>query len=175
MWKKLSSKVILNHKRLTVVEDKVQLPDGTSTFYLHTPSPNNAATIICEREGKILLQKEYSYPPDMVLYQFPGGSVPRDEDIEEGANRELMEEAGLKARKLQLLGKYLVNNRRSNSYMYVFLATNLKKKKLVGDVEENIENFWLSENDVDDMINNGDILNGYALASWTLYKAAKQI
>lgn len=105
-----------------------------------------------------------------MIYQFPGGFVPKGENIRKGANRELMEESGLRAGKLNLLGKYLVNNRRSNSYMYVFLATDLKEKKLDGDSEENIESFWFYEKDIDRMIKEGKILNGYTLASWSLYK-----
>ena len=173
MWKKISSKVLLDHPRLTVVEDEVRLPDGSTTKYIHTPGKGSAATIICKRNGKILLQREYSYPPNKLIYQFPGGFVPKDEDVKKGANRELMEEAGLRAGKLRLLGKYLVNNRRSNSYMYVFLATNLKEKKLDGDVEEDIESFWLAESKIDQMVKEGEIINSYALASWALYKSLK--
>lgn len=38
MWKKISSKVLLEHPRLTVVEDTVLLPNGTEVNYLLTPA-----------------------------------------------------------------------------------------------------------------------------------------
>lgn len=130
MWKKISSKILLDHPRIKVVEDRVKLPGGLVITYVRTPGRGNAATVICQQGGKTLLQREYSYPPNKMIYQFPGGFVPKGENIRKGANRELMEESGLRAGKLNLLGKYLVNNRRSNSYMYVFLATDLKEKKV---------------------------------------------
>lgn len=171
MWKKLSSKVILNHPRLKVLEDKVELPDGHKTEYIKFDTSGNAATLIAVNDdSKILLQKEYSYPPNEDLFQFPGGFVPNGENMENGANRELVEEADLKANKLTLLGSYLTNNRRSNSKMYVYLAQDLKQESLAGDLEENIESYWFTEKEIDMLITRGDFKNGYSLAAWALYK-----
>lgn len=174
MWKKLSSRVIFEHSRITLLEDEVELPNGQKIQYLIFKSSGSAATIIAKNdEGKILLQKEYSYPPNETIYQFPGGSIPEGEDIEAGANRELMEEADLKARRLTLLGSYLMNNRRSESKMYVYLAEDLEKQSLDGDLEENIESYWLTEKKIDKLILSGELKNGYSLAAWSLYKASK--
>lgn len=173
MWKKISSKTILDHPRLKVSEDTVMLPNGTTTDYLVMPSDGKVATIIVKKDNKILLQKEYSYPPNEVLFQFPGGFVPESEDIRDGANRELMEELGQKANTIKLIGKYLVNNRRSDAYMYVFLATDLEDNSLEPDPEEDIENLWFSEDQVDKLIKDGEIKHVHVLAAWTLYKAAK--
>src|SRR5690606_6661213 len=110
-WKQISSKVLFEHSRITLSEDEVELPSGHKTTYLKYSSNSDAATVIARREGKVLMQKEYSYPPNQVLLQFPGGAVPKSEDIARGANRELMEEAGLRSEKLTKLGSYFINNR----------------------------------------------------------------
>lgn len=161
----------MKHPRITVVEDIVVLPNNSKTTYIRTPTNGNAATIICIDRERILIQKEYSYPSNMFLFQFPGGLIPEGENVKSGANRELMEEAGLKAGNLKLLGKYLLNNRRSDAYMHVFLATKLQEAKLDGDLEENIESYWFSEREIDKMVGRNDILNGHTLSSWALYKA----
>lgn len=174
MWKKLSSQTLLDHPRLKVIEDEVELPNGHKTQYLRFDSSGNAATIIAiNDENKFLLQKEYSYPPNEDLYQFPGGFVPNGENIEIGANRELMEEADLKANILIELGSYYTNNRRSSGKMYVYLAKDLQEESLPGDLEENIESYWLSETEIDELIKNGEIKNYSVLAAWTLYKLKK--
>lgn len=172
MWKTLSSKEIFNHPRLTLIEDEVLLPNGTKTTYLkYKDSGRRGATIICRRDdNKILLSKEYSYPPNQILFQFPGGNIFPEENMEEGVNRELMEEANYKASELVLLGNYLINNRRSTTRMYVYLATSLKEESLEGDIEEDIENFWFSEDEIEAMIKNGEIINCNVLAAWSLYK-----
>ena len=143
MWKTVSSKEVFNHPRLILVEDEVILPNGVKTTYLKYKDDGRCAvTVVAKRDdGKILLQTEYSYPPNQKLFQFPGGHVPHGEKPEVGANRELMEEADLMANKLELLGSYLTNNRRSAKKMLVYLATDLQEKSLDGDPEEDIESF----------------------------------
>ena len=166
----MSSKEIFHHPRLTLIEDEVELPNGIKTKYLKYKDNSDAVTIICRRDdGKVLLSLEYSYPLNEAIFQFPGGVVPHGENLEKGANRELMEEVGLKAEKLTLLGNYLIENRRSTSKMYIFLAENLKEESRKGDVEEDIESFWFSEDEISEMIKNGRILNCHALASWSLF------
>ena len=171
MWKTVSSKEIFNHPRLTLIEDEILLPNGHQISYLKDKDNGGCAvTIIAKRDGKILIQREYSYPPNQKLFQFPGGAVPAGEKPEIGANRELMEEVGLRANKLELLGSYLINNRRSKMKMYVFVGTDLVEESLDADPEEDIESFWFSEDEIARMIKNGDIINVHSLASWCLYK-----
>lgn len=171
MWKTVSSKEIFNHPRLTLVEDEIILPNGHQISYLKDKDNGGCAvTIIAKKDDKILIQREYSYPPNQKLFQFPGGAVPADEKPEIGANRELMEEMGLRANKLELLGSYLINNRRSKMKMYVYVATDLVEKSLDADPEEDIESFWFFEDEIARMIKNGDIINVHTLASWSLYK-----
>jgi len=171
MWKKISSKVIFQHSRITLIEDEVELPSGDKVSYLKYKGGGGAATVIARKGNKILLQKEYSYPPNKILLQFPGGSINTKKNLKTEANRELMEEAGYKAGKLELVGKYLMNNRRSNTYMYVFVADKLVEDNLESDLEEDIENIWLKEEDVDELIRSGEFENSHSLASWSLYKA----
>jgi ADP-ribose pyrophosphatase len=175
MWKTISSKEIFNHPRLTLVEDEIILPNGHQTSYLKYKDDGGCCvTIIAKKEdGKILLQTEYSYPPNQKFFQFPGGAVLFPEKPEVGANRELMEEAGLMANKLELLGDYFINNRRSSMKMFAFLATDLQEKSLPGDIEEVIESFWFSEDEIVRMIKNGEIQNIHVLATWSLYKNQK--
>ncbi len=175
MWKQLASKEIFSHPRIVITEDTVQLPSGAEVDYLKFKEGENYATIICKNStGKILLQKEYSYPPNQELFQFPGGGIGEREDISEGANRELMEESGLRATCLTHLGSYLTNNRRSNSRMHVFLATNLEDSHLAGDQEESIKSQWFSEREIEDLIKTNQIINVHVLAAWTLYSLKTQ-
>jgi len=175
MWKKLSSNLIFTHPRIKLIEDKVITGKGDKINYLKFQENNDGAvTIIARRDdGKFLIQREYSYPPNQKLFQFPGGAINKNEKIEKAANRELMEEMNFKANNLQLLGYYLVNNRRSDKKMYVFLGTNLEEKFLKADKEEEIESFWLAENELEKMIADGKIINCHFLASWTIYKNKK--
>jgi ADP-ribose pyrophosphatase len=170
-WKKISSKVILDHPRIKVIEDMVELPSGKITNYVQFENKGRTVTIIARNnEGKIWLQKEYSFPPNDEIYQFPGGLSPLNESAKVGANREFSEETNMFARKLEKLGDYYFNDRRTSLKCHVFLATDLVEKKTIGDDEENVEGLWLSEEEMEDMIREGRIKNVGALAAWSLYK-----
>ncbi len=175
-WKRKCSVVLLDHPRLKVLEDEVILPDGKQIKYLRFGKTHDSVTIIVQgKEEKILLLSEYSYPPKKWLFEFPGGSVKRSEDHKAAANRELAEEANLKANELRLLGRYLINNRRSDALMYVFLATTIENAFLEKDTEEDFNIFWYRIDEIDNMIKKGDITNCHVLAPWTLYKSVVKI
>ncbi len=177
MWTKLDSKVIFDHPRLVIVEDIVELPDGTKTSYIRYKNNGNAATIICVgKNGKLLLQEDYSYPPNKKLIQFPGGWIPQEEDIEIGARREFEEETGFVPKSFELVGSYLINNRRTNSRMFVFEAKDVSKGKQKLDKEEaGTKNIWFSESRFQKLIKKGRIENHHTLASWAVYKAPKRV
>ncbi|MGK7890851.1 MAG: NUDIX hydrolase [Leptolyngbyaceae cyanobacterium] len=173
-WKTLKSQVVFSHLRLTLLEDEVELPNGYRTTYLKKAPGPGSVTIIAERsDGKILMQKEYSYPPQKRLYQFPGGKIEPQESPENAAVRELIEESDLKANQIQEIGKYLPDNRRSAAYMYVFHAHDLSPMKGDRDPEEYIESFWFEPDDLNQMIRTGEIENCHILAAWKLYESKR--
>lgn len=61
-----------------------------------------ASVIVEDKEGRVLLQLR----TDNHCWGYAGGSVDLDEVVEEAAKRELLEETGLVAEKLELFGVY---------------------------------------------------------------------
>ncbi len=172
MWKRLNSKTLLNHPRLVVVEDEVELPNGQIVDYVRFDGNRRSVTVICVERDKVLIQDEYSYPPNEVLKEFPGGGIEESETPKEAAKRELIEECGLLAHNLTGLGWYYINNRRSAEKMYVYLADNVTKhRKTGGDPEENARQSWVTTNELSSMIAGGHITNYSVLAAWAIYKS----
>jgi len=171
-WKKVSRSILLEHPRLTFIEDIVELPDGKRVPYLLYGMDAKSVTVICVRNNKILLQEEYSYPTDSVLYQFPGGKVNASETPKSAAIRELSEESKISPKVLNELGWYYVNNRRSNAKMFVFVAEKFTKNNLrTGDLEEEIASIWIPIAEFEKMIQHGEIVNYSVLSAWALYKS----
>lgn len=169
-WRIIDQEIVFEHPRMTLIEDQVLLPNGQETTYLRYKRTGDAATVVAMQDGRILLQREYSHPPNEILYQFPGGGVPSGEDPMDGANRELMEESGLRGTLVQI-GVYYADNRRTDAKMYVYVATDLQEATLPGDAEEFIEHDWYSEDQIDELIAAGKATNPHMLATWTLFKA----
>ncbi len=153
-WKTLSSKVILNHKQLKITEDLVLLPNGPKTTYIrHAAASTHSVIVVATNvKNQVLVQREYSYPPNKVMWQLPGGSTKEGESIIAAALRELAEESGYSSRKSEILGSFYTHNRLSNKKQYVVACTELFKYKLAEDEDEFIETVWMSKKQLTDKI-----------------------
>ncbi len=174
MWKKLSTKTILDHPRLKVVEDEVELPNGEKTDYIRFDQTGNAPTVITiNKENKFLVIKEYFYVTNEWFFLFPGGFVPEKENVEDGIKRELLEETGIQVAKLTLMGSFYSHIRRSSVKVDVFLAQELEEQTPNLEKEEQIEKFWLTEKEIDQLIKENKFKNSPSLAAWAIYKVNK--
>lgn len=172
MWKKLSSKVLLQHPRLLVEEDEVQLQSGKVIQYLKYGYYGDGVVIVARNDkDEVLFIREYSYIPNKQILQLPMGEVEDNEDPEIAANRELQEETKFKAEKMTLLGFYYQNHRRSNNKGHVLLATDLVASHAESDLEEeNIENVWVPVNEINNLIKKGEIIDADTLSSLRICK-----
>jgi ADP-ribose pyrophosphatase len=170
-WKKLESKVILDHPRLRLNEDKVELPNGQTVDYLRQAPAKMHSVIVVALNDKdeILLQREYSYPPNTVMWQLPGGGMDKGEDIPATAKRELLEESDVIAGSCEVIGSFYVNNRRSDEKQYVVLCTELHPETGRRDDEEFIESVWMPVSKLRPMIASGEFDNIYLLAALNIW------
>jgi len=172
-WKFIDREPLLNHPRMKIVEDSVELPTGKITKYIReAPVSHSSVTVIAiNNENEILIQREYSYPPNEIMYQLPGGKMNIDEDVILAANRELSEESGYTAEDCTVLGWFYVNNRRSDAKQHVVLCKNIKIEKLQEDEEEFIESEWFSNTEINELIKDGKIVNMNMLAALQLFNS----
>ena len=168
-WRTQSSQTIFEHPRLTVAEDTVELPNGKTIQYVHYPYHGHGGVIVvCRRGDDILVQQEYSYPVDEVLYQFPGGKIEAGEDVC-AAQRELAEESGIAMTGVRACGWFYADNRRTSAKLHVvygkYAGTNHQHRP---DDTEQIISEWLPIDQVAQMIAAGNITNYAMLAAWAL-------
>lgn len=174
-WECISQKQVFRHPRLQLTEDTVVLPSGKEIAYLREEpaKAHSVAIIAVNANGQILLQKEYSYPPNKTLWQLPGGAVELDEDTIDAARRELAEESGFTADDCSIIGSYYLNNRRTDRKQFVVVCSNLRRKTLPPDDEEFIESIWVDFTKVKHMVATGEIDNVTLLAALQLYDSFK--
>lgn len=87
----------------------------------------------------ILLIREYAAGVDDYLLAFPKGAIGHHEAVLETAQRELMEETGYAANRLQLLGRVSTSPGYMTSVMDIVLASELYPQTAPGDEPEPIE------------------------------------
>lgn len=174
-WKLLETKVVLDHAQLKVQEDTIELPNKAVKQYVrHSPVEHHAVIVIAiNKNGEVLVQREYSHPVGKVMWQLPGGSMLADETAEQAAKRELSEESGLSAHQTRLLGYFYIHNRLSDKKQFVVECSDVYE--LVGqpDDDEFIVSSWLTTEKVERLIKSGEVTNINFLATYTLWLLKK--
>lgn len=104
-WKKLSEQTKPIGYR-TLVSKTFQLPDGTQKEFstYDKPGAQGAAVIALTPEGRVVIARQFRPGPEKILDELPGGEVDPDESPATAAGRELLEETGYQAKKLEYLG-----------------------------------------------------------------------
>ena len=172
-WKLKSSIGVFKHPRMTLVEDTIDLPDGSTIDYLyrkHGEGDSAGVIVYDSRANKVLLSQEYSYPPDEVMWQLPGGGVEPGESLSDAAAREAKEETGIIAKELVDIGAFYTDNRRSSQKQHIFVVTEYEQSEAEPEVTEDILNTWTPVDEVDALISQGKVVNVNMLAAWSLFK-----
>jgi 8-oxo-dGTP pyrophosphatase MutT (NUDIX family) len=127
-WKTLSSRSVYENPWIGVREDAVIRPDGSPGIYGVVHFKNRAVGVLpVDRDGAIWLVGQYRYPLGAYSWEIPEGGCPDTESPEETARRELREETGLVAGRLELVATSHLSNSVSDELAYVFRATELSE------------------------------------------------
>jgi 8-oxo-dGTP pyrophosphatase MutT (NUDIX family) len=125
-WKKLASRPVYENPWIRVREDSVLRPDGLPGIYGVVHFKNRAVGVLpVENDGAIWLVGQYRYPLEAYSWEIPEGGSPENESPEETARRELREETGLVAGRLELVATSHLSNSVSDELGFVFRATEL--------------------------------------------------
>jgi ADP-ribose pyrophosphatase YjhB (NUDIX family) len=127
-WKVLESTYLHKEPWLTVRKDKCELPNGTiiPSFYV-SEYDEWANAFALTKEGQVVMVKQYRHGIGSVEIELPGGVVEAGEDLQEGVERELLEETGYRFEKFEYLGRICANPSTTNNFMHMYLATGGEK------------------------------------------------
>ncbi len=171
-WKKFKEEVKMTNPYWEYRLATFELPNGRMYEY-HYPHVGTGAIIVSVRDdGKILMIHEYRALISRIDTTFPAGKVEEGETPQEAALRELREETKWKAGKLEKVGSFFASPGTTNGRGDVYVATQLSEDEnpLSLDDAEEIETFWTTPDEIDLMIANGTIMDGWAISAWTIAK-----
>lgn len=142
----ISSEKVYQGRVFDVFLDKIR--DGDIEYERDVVTHNGSAVIVPVFVDKtVALVKQYRRAAQKYLYEIPAGSLDKNENPEAGARRELEEEVGVTAAKIEKLAEFYVSPGFLSEKMFVYLATDLTEtaQNLEADEILEIEKFTFEQ------------------------------
>jgi ADP-ribose pyrophosphatase len=155
--KTLHSELVFQGRFLKVYRDQVQLPDGGIGHREYITHPGAAAILPILDSGEILLVEQYRHALKKVFFEIPAGKKDRGEDPEKTAHRELEEETGFKASKLEYMTVIHPVIGYANEAIYLYKATGLIQGPQRLDPGEFLELKKFSSEELKEKVKKGEI------------------
>ena len=125
-WHTIARRFVYENPWIRVREDQVLRPDGLPGIYGVVEFKNRAVGVLpVDHDGSIWLVGQYRYPLQAYSWEIPEGGSPASESAEATAIRELREETGLTAGRIELVMTTHLSNSVSDELGYLFRATEL--------------------------------------------------
>lgn len=170
-WQKLSSEVFHENKWWKGVHDRFRLPNGKEGDYFYMKTPGSVFVVPVDKEGKIVLIRQYRYLADKESLEFVAGGVKPGQTTEDTALAELLEEVGARAGELKEIGSFEPCNGLIKEACHVFIAGDLEFSEANPEETESIKIERYSFEETDKIFSSGEVWDGMALAAWTLAKS----
>lgn len=170
----VSSKVVYQGPLFRVLHDKLLEPGGKPSER-DVIRHNGSVVILAVDKSKskkdpyIVMEHQYRHAAQQYLWELPAGKLEPKEDPVAGAQRELEEETGYRAKKWKPLVEYYGSPGFLGESMKVFLAEGLMAGDAHPEDDEDIEFRLVKLSEVVEMIEKGAIKDGKTLCSVLLY------
>lgn len=152
----ISNKKVYQGKVFDVFLSKIR--EGKVEYERDIISHHGSAVIVpIFADQTIALVKQYRHAAGKYLFEIPAGSLDENESPETGAHRELEEEIGVVAGKIEKLAEFYVSPGFLAEKMFVFLATDLRETAQNLEDDELIEITKITFPKAFEMIKHGEI------------------
>ncbi|MCC6125488.1 MAG: NUDIX hydrolase [Pirellulales bacterium] len=153
------------------VERVVQTtPDGHEHEREIVRHPGAAVVLPLLPDGRVVFVRIFRAAVGETLIELPAGTLDRDEPPRETALRELAEETGYRAGKIEHLLTYCMSPGILDEKMHLFLATELTPGVAALEAGEEIEPFYCSWDEALNSIRSGEIHDAKSLVGLLYYE-----
>lgn len=152
-------------------QDTVKVPNGNIVKWDFIGHKGAAAVVAVNEDGKLLMVRQYRNALDRETLEIPAGGLNSiEEPTDVAAARELEEETGYKAGKLELLMTIRTTVAFCNEKIDVYVATDLKPSRQNLDEDEFIGVETYSIEELAQMVYDCKIQDGKTVAALMAYK-----
>lgn len=165
--KTIAKELIFEGRAVSLSVHTVEGPNGVTTREVIDHSP--AVTILpFKAPDTLYFVHQFRKPTEKVLIEAPAGCIEQNEDPDIAAKRELQEETGFCANRLEKLGEMYMAPGFCNEYMHIYVAQDLIDGETNFDNDETMELHEYSIEAVKTMIRNRQIIDAKTITGFYL-------
>ena len=165
---RLSSEALFKGNFLHAFRDDVALPDGSvaQREYLVHPGAVMIVPLLTDTAGdmRVVLERQFRYPVNRVMVEFPAGKLDPGESVLACAQRELQEETGYRAREWARAGVMHPVISYSTEFIEVWFARGLVAGERSLDAGEFLDVFTATPQDLLQWCCDGTVTDAKTLA-----------
>jgi ADP-ribose pyrophosphatase len=166
----LSSTRLYSGRIVNLDLDSVRFPDDSVGQLEMLRHPGASAVVPFldppgEADPRVVLIRQFRHAADGFIWEIPAGRLDAGESPETCASRELEEETGMRARRLERLTSILTTPGFTDERIHLFLAEGLEPGAEHREADEFMELHTLRWSEVLRLVESGEIVDGKTLVS----------
>ena len=161
----MTRRIIHRGKFLLHAIEEVVLPNGNRVELEIISHPGAAAVVPFLSDDRILLLRQYRHAAGGYIWEIPAGKLDPGEEPRACAERELAEETGYRARRIEQTGVILTTPGFTDERIYLFSAFDLEPGVTAHEVSEVIELHEVPFEEALAMVDRGEIIDAKTLAA----------
>jgi len=163
-WECLAIEKVFANAWVRLEDHTVRSPDGREYRHVVIHAGPSVLVVPVLDDGRIVITREYRYPTRGWNYELPGGGTGGLRPLA-AARKELLEETGYEARRLDRVGRFVVYSGLSSEFCHVFIATGLRRREQQLEATEAIRVRAVAWKQLDRMIAANRFRDGMSLAA----------
>lgn len=128
-WRTLRREYVYRNPWCAFRVDEVELPGGLEIEYGVLESDGFAAVVPITAGGDVVLVRQWRQPLGAFTLELPSGGVDAGEEPEQAARRELFEETGYRAERLEHLASVHTSTGRSTEVCHLFRCAAVRDER----------------------------------------------
>lgn len=161
--KTIRSTEIFQGKIIRVTLDDVLLPNGKKNRRELVKHPGAAAILALTSEGKIVMVRQFRKPLERTLVEIPAGKLEEGEQPEESIVRELEEETGYRAEKVEYVTSFYTSPGFADEIIHLYFCQSLHRGTVQTDDDEFVECLEVTFEEAEAMIQKREIYDAKTL------------
>jgi ADP-ribose pyrophosphatase len=164
-----NAEILLTGRKFSVERRIQTTPDGRTHEREIVVHPGAVTILPILPDGRVCLIRNFRVAVEQMLIELPAGTLDPDEDPAEAAHRELIEETGYHAGRLERLCEFYMSPGILNERMIVFAALDLQAGETALEPGEQIEPLLVPWEEALRLVEAGEIRDSKTIAALLFY------